>query len=252
MAKISTRGLRDEDEDENGGDLFNAAKHGGRATHHVRRRTKSTVVKTVSIYGLFVEAEAMRFVAEHTSIPVLKFDYLVMEYIEGDQLDRTWRSLTHDQKVTVMRPLRGYVDQLQVVQQPGKVGDSFANEEEYNDWRISLFSWYANESTKVKHQLDEIRQQIRHDHRIVLTHRDIARNNVLIRVDGDGPGNVSVVALVDWGQTAWRPEYWEARKFYWVASQNGWFSLVEELLLSGYQKEIEIEERLLLISGPPR
>lgn len=179
---------------------------------------------------------------------------------------------THDQKVTVMRTLRGYVDQLHAVQQPGNAGwigsvsgqacldlalidalsGPFASEEEYNDWRISLFSWYANESPKVKHQLDDIRQQMRHDHRIVLTHGDIARNNVLIRVDGDGPGDVSVIALVDWGQTAWRPEYWEARKFYWVAPQNDWFSLGQELLLSGYQKEIEIEERLLLISGPPR
>lgn len=253
-----------------------------RIQHHVRRLTKFTVAKTAPVYGLFVEAEAMRFVAEHTSIPVPKiydvwasddkFGYLVMEYIEGDRLDKQWRSLTHDQKVTVMRTLRGYVDQLHAVQQPGNAGwigsvsgqacldlalidalsGPFTNEEEYNDWRISLFSWYANESPKVKHQLDDIRQQMRHDHRIVLTHGDIARNNVLIRVDGDGPGDVSVVALVDWGQTAWRPEYWEARKFYWVAPRNDWLSLGQELLLSGYQKEIEIEERLLLISGPPR
>jgi hypothetical protein len=46
------------------------------------------------------------------------------------------------------------------------------------------------------------------DHRVVLSHCDLAPRNIIINEDG------KIAALVDWAEAEWYPEHWEYVKFY--------------------------------------
>ncbi|KIM86169.1 hypothetical protein PILCRDRAFT_41172, partial [Piloderma croceum F 1598] len=186
------------------------------------------------------EAEATRYVALHTSIPVpAVYDFwveddgracLIMEYKDGEMLQRQWRHLSMDQKMTVMRVLRGFLDELHNLCQPypkGSIGSvsgkafidlqisgqslygPFQDEAAYNDWRISTFSFFGEQHFPTKLRLQQLRDEMPNDHQIIFTHGDITRRNILIRVVGEGANDVCVVAILDWEQAGWRPEYWE-------------------------------------------
>jgi hypothetical protein len=69
------------------------------------------------------EAEAMRFVAEHTTIPVPRVydvgdNHLTMEFIEGESLEKSWAKLSPDDQALVVRQLRDYVGQLRAIKSP--------------------------------------------------------------------------------------------------------------------------------------
>lgn len=68
-----------------------------------------------------VEAETMRFVAKHTSIPVpVVHDfyekegagYLLMSRAEGVMLGKVWDSFTEEKRESIVSQLKGYVEQL--------------------------------------------------------------------------------------------------------------------------------------------
>jgi aminoglycoside phosphotransferase (APT) family kinase protein len=223
-----------------------------------------------------MEAQALQFVSRHTSIPVPKlYDfwrvgdeaYLTMEYIDGDRLDRKWRSLTEEQRDAVKSILRGYIDELRAVKQPepsgwigsidgGETSDfrtgsaifgPFSTVSHFHDWRIASFSWFGEQHAPTARRLEELRLTMRDDCRVVLTHGDIHKRNVLIKVHGEGPKDVSVVALLDWEQCGWRPEYWEVAKISFGPQGKDWAGFYP-----GYRAELAIENELLYISGPPR
>ncbi|KAG5642687.1 hypothetical protein DXG03_002345 [Asterophora parasitica] len=86
-----------------------------------------TVVKTGEFSQLLLEAEAMRYAAEHTSIPICAvYDvwnkgedgYLAMEFKQGQSLQRIWSTLSQDQQRSVLRTLKGCIDQLRSIPQP--------------------------------------------------------------------------------------------------------------------------------------
>ncbi|EGO05382.1 hypothetical protein SERLA73DRAFT_129315 [Serpula lacrymans var. lacrymans S7.3] len=250
----------------------------------VYRLTSSTVVKKGKADRLRLEAEASRFVALHTSIPVPAiYDfweegdgnaYLVMEYKEGEILQRKWRQLSPDQKMTVMRTLRRFVEELRVIPQPaprGWIGSvskgalydyrissqsahgPFQNEDAYNDWRISTFSWFGTEHSPTGVRLQQLREEMPNDHRITFTHADITRRNILVSVTGEGADDVTITALLDWEQAGWRPEFWEAAKFmFGVDPTNDWIVLGRQEVVPGYDLELAREDELLFISGPPQ
>lgn len=218
----------------------------------------------------------MEYVSRHTTIPIPKvYDYwedgnrtyLVMEYIEGDRLDSIWRSLTDPQKDTVKRIVRGYIDQLRAIPQPdhlkgwistvsggpgaeyrfSKFLQPFKSLPEFHDWRaVDSLSEFGAQSEDTAHRLQELRAMMRDDSRVVLTHSDIQKRNILVKVNGDGPEDIKVVALLDWEQCGWRPEYWEKVKMSSPYDGNTW-----KEILPGYEHEYAIEVELLLISGPP-
>jgi aminoglycoside phosphotransferase (APT) family kinase protein len=263
--------------------LRRSARTYPKIARNVSRLTKGTLIKHGLARSLWLEAEATRYVAMHTSIPVPAiYDFwtvddgracLVMEYKDGETLHHQWRHLSVDQKRTVLRILRSFLDELHALRQPhprGMIGSvsggaffdyrisgqslygPFRDEAAYNDWRISTFSFFGERSPSAKLRLQQLRDEMANDHRIIFTHGDITRRNILIRVVGEGANDVSVVAILDWEQAGWRPEYWETAKFmFGNPSTSEWAILGGQEIFHEYGAEVQREDELLLISGPP-
>ncbi|TRM64544.1 kinase-like domain-containing protein [Schizophyllum amplum] len=234
----------------------------------------------------------MRFLSRQgIPIPVPRvFDYweadgkanLLIEYIEGKQLLKAWKDLTAEQRIHVMRTLAGYVDVMRAIPQPpapalapsgwvgsatggaftdGKVTRSmvslgpFCNQAAFNNWHYSLFAKYEKWSPKVPAYLAELRRATRDDHPIVFTHGDMHMANVLVRVHGEGPEDVEVVALLDWEQSGWRPLYWEAMKWIWMSRGGNlmapWKEFGWKELCVGYDQDVMREFQLMEVSTTP-
>ncbi|EFX04125.1 phosphotransferase enzyme family protein [Grosmannia clavigera kw1407] len=72
------------------------------------------------------EAETMKFIREHTSIPVPDVHNayideqsnhvrIVMEFIEGDNLDVAWETYTETEKASIISQLREYMGELRQI-----------------------------------------------------------------------------------------------------------------------------------------
>jgi hypothetical protein len=262
--------------------LRRASKIYPHITHDVRRLSKHAVIKRGRADILKLEAEATRFVKANTSIPVPDvYDFwidgqgqgnLIMEFIEGEKLKRLWRRLSSKQKLTIIRILGHFIDELHALPQPNPQGrieslshgpcfdfcisseflhGPFHDESAYNDWHISIFSSFGNRHPPTAARLQELRSQMLDDHRIVFTHGDMSRQNIIVKLGGNGgpDDEIWITALLDWEQAAWRPEYWEAMKIvYGIQPTMDWAVLAQELT-SGYEREIAIEQELDLIYG---
>ena len=255
----------------------------------VFRLTSGLVIKKGPPNLLLIEAEAIEFVASQTSIPLSRVRYyyaegevgnLVLNYVEGQTFQRAWRNLSDAQRLSVMRRLAGFVDQLRAIPQPlppagsslppqGWIGSPlgrafadfyatqdagvfgpFANEREFYDWRALQFKPFGDRHAPTAARIAEIRHSMPDDHPIVFTHGDINRRNVLVRIHGDGPDDVEVTALLDWEQAGWRPIYWESRKWMFMGSSTpGWGEFGRDEIGSGYKTEIELDRELQAISG---
>jgi aminoglycoside phosphotransferase (APT) family kinase protein len=250
---------------------------------NVQRLNDVTILKKGKEEAIALEAEATQFVLQNTRIPVPRvYDtwsagdgsgdaYLVMEYIPGEMLGQVWGQLSPEQRRSVLQTIGQFIQQLRTIPQTTPAGwigsvsgkasydakipsgssfGPFPNEKSYNDWRVSTFP--SEVEMKIANELNAIRQSMPNNHRIYLTHGDISLSNVLVRVDGGGPEDVAVVALLDWEQAGWRPEYWEADKLLWgMAQDSEWCALVEEIL-PHYADVIAREARLLSLARLPK
>ncbi|KAL6919007.1 hypothetical protein FSST1_003033 [Fusarium sambucinum] len=165
------------------------------------------------------EAQVLRFVKEHTTIPVPEvissdWDRITMEYVEGQTLQQAWPVLTPDQQSNILGELSGYIAQMralggihlgrldgQGVVVPSIVtrsGGPFGTLAEFHDWLVKPPKRLQSQSM----YWHQITTQLGADYPIVFTHGDIAARNILVR-DGH------IVALLDWEFAGWYPEYWE-------------------------------------------
>jgi aminoglycoside phosphotransferase (APT) family kinase protein len=171
-------------------------------------------------YGILpAEPNAMRFVAEHTRIPVPRVydvgeDYYTMDFIDGETLYRAWdTTLSAEDRELVCRQLRGYVGELRAIKSPDgaicsfggrpaiddrkffrREGGPFAGEAAYNEFLLDTVRG-------LEIIRDMVRKKMRTDHEIVLTHGNLDPRNVLVR-----PG-VGVVGIIDWQYAGYYPEY---------------------------------------------
>lgn len=224
------------------------------------------LILKISSPGGAKEADIIRFVQRHTSIPtprVIASDdgygdrFLLMKRAEGKNLEVVWPTLEPAQRRRIVKQLRSYISQLRSLQSPhgpavcslngapltdsritgrGPVGP-FPNEDAFNERLIETTATYDERAT-----LPEFRSRLRTDHAIVFTHGDIAPRNIL--VDGD-----TIVALLDWEQAGWYPEHWEFVKAIWCppspkSSGDLWLEAVEELFDENYESEWQIERYL--------
>ncbi|KAF5007581.1 hypothetical protein FDECE_6089 [Fusarium decemcellulare] len=170
------------------------------------------------------EAQVLRFVKEHTSIPVPEvissdWDRITMEYIEGQTLQQAWPVLTLDQRSDILTELSGYIAQMralggiylgrldgQGVVVPSiltRSGGPFGTLAEFHDWLVQP----PKRSQAQSVYWHQITTQLGAEYPIVFTHGDLASRNILVR-DGH------IVAIVDWEFAGWYPEYWELSREY--------------------------------------
>ncbi|KAK2794292.1 hypothetical protein FQN52_008650 [Onygenales sp. PD_12] len=147
------------------------------------------------------EPATMQFIAENTTIP----------YIPGEPLDKAWKKLTHDQRVSTCSQLVGYLNQLQEL--PGKrieamngtavrIGwyDSlwdgpFDTENGFNDFQAKGADQRPGDSNVIQFPGD--------NHAIHFAHGDLSPRNVMVDEGGH------IIGLLDWEWAGWFPEYWE-------------------------------------------
>lgn len=103
---------------------------GGKVIHEtlscwVVKYARGTRVTKFHISGIRpAEVEVMRFVSEHTTIPVPRvYDvgerHFTMEFMEGETLKKAWENtLSVEDRALVARQLRDYINQLRVIKSP--------------------------------------------------------------------------------------------------------------------------------------
>lgn len=197
------------------------------------------------------EAENMRFIAAHTTIPVpavLDVEVagdvrtITMEHVAGERLDKVWNRLPQAQKHDVARQLRGMLEQLRglrgdYVGTLGRgaavdgrrfdlEGGPFESEALFNRFLVSDVLASTPQIMR-----DMALRALRADHAVHFSHCDFVPGNILVR-DGQ------VVALLDWEDAGYYPEYWDFVKTFKASGQRAtWHNYVEEIFPQCYETE---------------
>ncbi|KAF1358477.1 kinase-like protein [Lizonia empirigonia] len=209
------------------------------------------------------ELEALRFVAQSTSIPVPKIRrtytyhgklFIVLEYIKGMDLESAWiqNLLSVDQKKAIVNELAGFVRQLRELEPPQKGMVASANSNSCLDYRIGTrpvgpFSNHEEFHTFLRGNIpledcgqvygQQVLQCHSHHYRTCFAHSDLTQRNIIV-------DNGKIVAIVDWAFSGWYPEYWEYTKaHYGLLNIPDWYSEFG-LAMPRYNSELEAERSL--------
>ena len=221
----------------------------------------------VAKYGLQVdlgEGRNIIYVAEHTSTPVprvyalfqdpeSKRNFIIMERIHGQSLDKAWLTLTPSQKQEISGKLQTMVGLWRKAPSPGRFcnldglplsdalfwkgtgDDPFRNDEVYNDeedLNKALIRNYAlNDHLRGKGKFYELAfPHIFRGHEPVFTHGDLQRKNVLVTTNSS-TGEV-VLTMIDWEFAGWYPSYWEFTKALFACGrfEDGWSHWLLQIL----------------------
>ncbi|KAG6849897.1 hypothetical protein H0H93_003911 [Arthromyces matolae] len=211
-----------------------------------------------------LEADTLRYIREHTSIPVPRvvasatygqFAYTLMERVEGRPLSGVWPGLDARQRSHVIAQLRDVIVQLKKLPAPPKISlgsvcslngcalrdsrissaDSFgpySSESQFNDRVIQAADMFVDRGL-----YEPIRKRMREDHCIVFTHGDFTPRNIIM--EGD-----TVAAIVDWEESGWFPEHWELVKAKWSPGMNkhsGWNEAIWEIMGRGDEEDYSLD-----------
>lgn len=210
------------------------------------------------------EIEAMRYIAEHTAIPLPKVYathitrdqciYIEMEYIQGEVLNRAWRtegSLTVEQKQAIFADIKGYISVLRELQPPakdlvasalqnptydGRVGSRFFGPFNHHDFHSLIRGHLRAEDVSAVFG-EEVAKVHTTTYRTCFTHGDLIPRNIIVR-------NGRVAAIIDWAFAGWYPEYWEFTKAHFDALPGeDWVEHLRETL-PPYDDELMAERTL--------
>ncbi|QDS77700.1 hypothetical protein FKW77_003856 [Venturia effusa] len=217
------------------------------------------------------EANALRFVAKHTSIPVPKVyhafayhgkTYIIMERIRGETVAQKWRSLSETSKTSIFGQLRQMIDELRAVPRKttgvanldgGPIHDdrlprtsSWGPFDTVHDFLLALRNNITIEafetqdhSTLDPKAISDVQELVRFHESIVLppvlTHGDLSSFNVLLR-DGN------VVGIIDWENAGWLPYYWEYTTAWHANPQNQFWQKEVHKFLNVYEEELGMEK----------
>lgn len=194
----------------------------------------------------------MRYIATHTSIPVPrvldavtdgKLTSITMEFIEGERLDKIWNSLPEEQKKNIAAQINDYLFQLRSLhgryiggmnrnpaidsRRYGLEGGPFESESQFNEFLLS--DAYPQVP---KCFLKMAEHSLLTNHEIIFAHGEIAPRNILVR---EG----RVVAVLDWENAGWYPEYWDFVKSFNALDGRcaSWYDWAERVFPVGYEQE---------------
>jgi len=219
--------------------------------------------KTVAKLGPgldITEAESMRFIRNHTALPVPQvldayekdgYGYILMEFVEGDLLEKIWPNLSSSEKMVILTELNNYIFQMRQIVCPdgtpiGSVtggpaidrrqlsavkGGPFWSEKEFNEWQLAQL--FPDTALSRRESYASIHGT---DHRIVFSHCDLAFHNIIVR-DGH------VVAIIDWEYSGWYPEHWDyckTRSF--LSGTDEFYLCCKAIFGKHYHKEYFMDE----------
>lgn len=206
------------------------------------------------------EASTMRFISQHTSIPVPKvlcaftrsgWTYIVMERIKGDIIGSGWIRRSEHFKAKLLSQLAKMICEMRDLQPPEGMGVASIDGGSLFDCRIpghSLrFGPFNNTQDFHRHlrrgmefdsRLDpEIQDLIKQQSKpwpLVLTHGDLSSLNILVRGD-------DIVGIIDWETAGWYPSYWEYTSAHQVNPQNSFWANEIDKFLQPMPEELAME-----------
>ncbi|KAF1983474.1 kinase-like protein [Aulographum hederae CBS 113979] len=246
--------------------LFLGEKRWGRIDPKVVRISKKTVLRGPTEAA---ELEALRYVYEHTSIPVPKVHatytfegglYIEMDFVEGDTLFTAWRkTLSPDQKKVIMKELAVSTTQLRGLEPPRDELVASVNSGPGVDYRVGYRPFGPCFSHEEFHSLlrggipledtskvytEPVTRCHSKSYRTCFSHADITPRNIIVR-DGH------IAAIIDWQFGGWYPEYWEYTKAHYnVFIEVDWWAEFKEAV-DQYEGELEAERALWRLFSEP-
>ncbi|KDQ06801.1 hypothetical protein BOTBODRAFT_39341 [Botryobasidium botryosum FD-172 SS1] len=217
---------------------------------YLPRVSQDAVVKRKA-WGLPASEElSAEFVRSNTTIPVPRVrrsfmhknrTYMVLEYIEGEQLAACWPRLSMVTKLRVAWTMRNYIQQLRRLEshRPGPPGDTPRECEgvHFHDRPSGAFEDYETmEDLLVCRIYGEARRhKLFSSKKLVFTHNDLNMRNILLDTAGR-------VWLIDWAWSGFFPEWFEHGSMSWDPlhhDPSSWRTLVH--YMSGpYFKELVV------------
>lgn len=222
---------------------------------------ETTVVKSGDSVR-FAEAAALKLVRERTSIPVPEVYnvykdeasghvHIIMEFIEGDVLDKVWDQFDRNQKDEVIQQLHGIFVELRNIKGTfiGSVDGTSCEDQVFSD-ELGAYGPYEDETafnnglvTAMERSqqgawvvtLSDIVLNTLKNHEIVMSHGDISPRNIIVR-------GTKVVAILDWEMSGFYPEYWDyIKSLYKPAWESGWIKdKVTDKILRPYYTELAV------------
>ncbi|KAJ7163751.1 kinase-like domain-containing protein [Mycena filopes] len=217
--------------------------------------TRISPTRLVKVSETLTEALNLQYIAANTTIPVPRVHqtirnrsggmYIIMDAVEGTNLEAVWDDLSLDDRLSIMHQLRGYITQLRELEPPHPGAVEAVNGTACNDIRVAgdgfgpfssvaefhtflAWDWFMeNKITAGEYQ--EFAPAIRRcaarsePYRTVFAHCDLAPRNILVK-------GTKIVAIVDWEMAGWYPEYWEYTRAFFSNLENpaGFWELFEE------------------------
>ncbi|KAF2166895.1 hypothetical protein M409DRAFT_22947 [Zasmidium cellare ATCC 36951] len=192
--------------------------------------------------------------------PETNRSFLIMEFIEGDNLEQILPSLNLVERNIVFKQVQDALTCLRNLEPPDYIGSvsrkplndgifytepvdpkqsgPFANQEEMNKGMLLRLS-----ETCVPSHVQFLRSLIEstlQGHKTVFTHADLQLKNIMVHRVGskeDGSAGVFEVKIIDWEMSGWYPEYWEfCNATVWDGLKPDWLDAVQEMMV-GYSKE---------------
>lgn len=216
-------------------------------------------------YGTHVhlsEASTMRFISEHTSIPVPRIlsafvrggrTYILMERIKGGMIGFKWVHRSEESKAKLLSQLRGFIQQMREIPVPEgtKIGsvdggsildDRLSAEAECIGPHDNVGDFHLHLRAGIEpgpQYGDEIQELFREHDRfstvpLKFTHGDLSSFNILARGD-------DIVGIVDWERSGWFPSYWEYSTASYVAPMNAFWANEIDKFLDPMPEELAME-----------
>ncbi|KJX96658.1 phosphotransferase enzyme family protein [Zymoseptoria brevis] len=187
------------------------------------------------------EGQTIRFISKNlqTSVPVPQIHgwktdgdqtFLYMELVAGDTLSSRWPDLSASEKDHICDQLRTMLQSWRrIVQSPSAQGGPTLSALNGHPLRDILFSDALSlptapftsvsafhdhlatfiSGTRSRPEIPEL-HGLNDSAAVVFTHSDLDQSNILVSAVGDVP--VRIVAVIDWHQSGWYTEHWEALK----------------------------------------
>ncbi|RAL08561.1 phosphotransferase enzyme family protein [Aspergillus homomorphus CBS 101889] len=150
--------------------------------------------------------------------------YIYMEYVNGTSLEQVWRIMTIFQCLRQVEqhpkdPFVGNVTKGPLYDRAFHVNymheaGPFATVRDFHDWFTSLHRRPMSDPYSVP--VEPFRYDLPDDCAIKFTHGDLHRSNIIVTPTPP----YRILAVVDWEQSGWLPEYWESRKAQYTADRG--------------------------------
>ena len=189
------------------------------------------------------EAEAMRLISKHTSVPVPEVYYtkfiseyngfIEMSLIQGSPLEGKWDAMDEKDKESVCRQTWDFIVQIRTVppQHEGIfqcTADGTPSKDPLledlqapprpltndSDLRARIYERYLHcGGSRYEHELPDM---LLKSDCAVFTHGDIAPRNIMV------DENCSITGIIDWEYAGWYPDYWEYAQIMRPAFWGDW------------------------------